>query len=273
MANTTGMPLHIKAKKHLGQNFLHDPNILGKITSAIAPSTNDNMVEIGPGHGALTTRLLDKLALLTVVEIDTDLISQLENISKTNNNRLKVIHHDALSFDFYSLRASSPGLIPNLRVVGNLPYNISTPLLFHLLKISGHIKDMHFLLQKEVVDRLAAGPHSKTYGRLSVMVQYYCKVEKLFHIPPGAFSPPPKVDSAFVRLTPWQPLPHPANNIETFAKLVRTSFSLRRKMLRKSLSGIVNSEVFNTAEIESDKRPENLSVADFVRLANSLEAS
>ncbi len=267
------MALPGKAKKHLGQNFLHDPNILGKIVAAIAPATSNNMVEIGPGQGALTTRLLDQLAKLTVIEIDNDLITPLESISSHYNNQLNVIHFDALKFNFASLAddcAPSQSGSPTLRVVGNLPYNISTPLLFHLLKESKHIKDMHFLLQKEVVDRLASEPHSKSYGRLSVMVQYYCKVEKLFQVPPGAFSPPPKVDSALVRLTPWQPPPHPAKNMGTFARLVKTAFSQRRKMLRKSLAGMVNPDIFAIAEIESDKRPENLSVAEFVRLANAL---
>ncbi len=260
------MVLPIKTKKHLGQNFLHDPNVLENIISAIAPSASDNMVEIGPGQGVLSTRLLERLTALTVVEIDIDLISQLEDINKNNSKLLKVIHHDALKFDFSCLHKSAS----DLRVVGNLPYNISTPLLFHLLTTHELINDMHFLLQKEVVDRLAAKPHSKSYGRLSVMVQYYCKVEKLFQVPPGAFNPPPKVDSAFVRLTPWHPLPYPARNIEIFKTLVKTSFSMRRKMLRKSLSGIVSPAVFTAAKIESDKRPENLSVADFVRLANAI---
>lgn len=247
-------------RKRFGQHFLHDANILEKIVAVINPQLADNIVEIGPGKGALTFPLAEHLSQLTVVELDRDLISHL----KTQNKNLIVHNADALKFDFSAL-TSEPH---SLRVAGNLPYNISTPLIFHLLKQSKKIKDMHFLLQKEVVDRLAADPGGKDYGRLSVMVQYVCKVENLFAVSPGSFSPPPKVDSAIVRLTPWAELPTKAKNHSQFSRIVQQAFSQRRKTLRRSLKTLVDEKQFIAAEIDSGLRPEQISVADFVSLSN-----
>jgi len=247
-------------RKRFGQHFLHDRQVLENIVTAIHPQKEDNMVEIGPGKGALTFPLAEHLNQLAVVELDRDLISQLE----TSGKSLTIHNADALKFDF-ALLAEKPH---SLRVVGNLPYNISTPLIFHLLKQAEKIKDMHFLLQKEVVDRLAANPGGKVFGRLSVMVQYDCKVEKLFTVSPGAFSPPPKVNSALIRLTPWLEPPAKTNNYQQFSRIVKTAFSQRRKTLRRSLKGLIHERQFIDAEIDSGLRPEQISVADFVSLSN-----
>ena len=251
-------------RKRFGQHFLHDRNVLEKIIAAIHPQANDNMVEIGPGKGALTFPLAEKLRQLTVIELDRDLVA---NLQRQHENL--IIHNaDALKFDFGALTTKPH----SLRIVGNLPYNISTPILFHLLEQADNIKDMHFLLQKEVVDRLAAQPGGKDYGRLSVMVQYHCKVEKLFLVSPGSFSPPPKVDSAFVRLLPWKQLPQKAKDFSRFTNIVRQAFSQRRKTLGKSLKNLVGKQQFENAGIDPALRPEQLSVEEFVRLANQSPA-
>ena len=253
-------PLKHHPRKRFGQNFLQDENVLQKIVAAINPQADDNLVEIGPGKGALTFPLLEKLKRLTVIELDRDLIAALQNHSQ----HLQVYNVDALRFDFSTL-ASGPH---SLRVAGNLPYNISTPLIFHLLQQADCIKDMHFLLQKEVVDRLAAVPGNKDYGRLSVMVQYHCKVEKLFEVDREAFKPVPKVTSAVVRLIPYPEPPYPADDILHFSRLVQQAFSQRRKTLRRSLKNLCDSTAFDAAGIDSGLRPEQLSVADFVKLSN-----
>lgn len=256
--------MHHRPRKRFGQNFLQDQNILNRMVAAIAPKPDDLIVEIGPGQGALTWPLLERLDQLTAIELDRDLIEPLRQRAATAG-RLTIHNADALSFDFRTLTAEDRPL----RVVGNLPYNISTPLTFHLLEQADFINDMHFLLQKEVVDRMAATPGSKIYGRLSVMVQYYCRVESLFRVGSGAFYPPPKVDSAFVRLIPYQQLPTTANNEKTLYVLVKQAFSQRRKTLRKSLGSLATATTFEQAEVNPGARPEQLSVADFVRLANS----
>ncbi|HFD87481.1 MAG TPA: 16S rRNA (adenine(1518)-N(6)/adenine(1519)-N(6))-dimethyltransferase RsmA [Gammaproteobacteria bacterium] len=253
-------------RKRFGQNFLHDANILRNMVQAIQPEPGQTLVEIGPGRGALTFLLLDKARKLTVIELDRDLITPLEQQAK-NHGELEIFSADALRFDFSKLAHDSKPL----RVVGNLPYNISTPLLFHLLKQTSLISDMHFLLQKEVVDRLAASPRSKDYGRLSIMVQYHCRVEPLFTVGPGAFTPAPKVDSAFVRLVPHQQYPYSANDLRTLENLVRQAFTQRRKMLRRSLKEMVTTKDFEAAEITPEKRAEELTVGDFVRLSNIME--
>jgi 16S rRNA (adenine1518-N6/adenine1519-N6)-dimethyltransferase len=234
---------------------------LQKIVAVIHPQADDHMVEIGPGEGALTFRLLERLEHLDVVELDRDLVAALQGRS----NKLIVHSADALEFDFGKLTDQPHAL----RVVGNLPYNISTPLLFHLLKYAPKIRDMHFLLQREVVDRMAAAPDSKTYGRLSVMVQYACKVEKLFNVSPRSFRPPPKVDSAVVRLIPHNEPPLTPEEFTRFELLVREAFSHRRKTLRKSLHDLVSTDTFERAGIDSGLRPEQLSVGDFVRLSQA----
>jgi 16S rRNA (adenine1518-N6/adenine1519-N6)-dimethyltransferase len=250
-----------QARKRFGQNFLHDQSVIAEIIHAIAPRPSDHMVEIGPGLGALTHPLLAVLPTLTVVELDRDLIERLKK-----NEQLVVHEQDALQFDFSSLAAP-------LRVVGNLPYNISTPLLFHLLTFTDHIEDMLFMLQNEVVDRICAKHGSKTYGRLSVMMQYFCEVEKCFLVPPEAFRPAPKVDSAIIRLTPHKTKPHVLDadvSNKDFETLLRTAFSQRRKTLRNNLKNDVDTKTLDALDFDLSLRPEMFSVADFVALANAL---
>jgi 16S rRNA (adenine1518-N6/adenine1519-N6)-dimethyltransferase len=252
-----------RARKRFGQNFLHDPAIIHRLVSAISPKSDDRVVEIGPGQGALTQPLLAQLDHLHAIELDRDLVPFLREQFTTQG--LEVHEADALKFDFRQLLNEKP-----LRVVGNLPYNISTPLLFHLLSYQEKILDMHFMLQLEVVDRLAAKPGSKTYGRLSVITQYYCHVEKLFHVPPGAFNPPPKVMSAIVKLTPRQS-EYVANNISLFEYVVKTSFSQRRKTLRNNLKQFLSLEQLDLLKQDLTLRPEQLSLQNFVELSNEID--
>lgn len=258
-----------RARKRFGQNFLVDETIIGKIIAAIAPRPTDNLIEIGPGLGALTAPLLEHCGKLTAIELDRDLAALLQEKFISG---LEVLQQDALKFDFTSLATKQP-----LRIAGNLPYNISTPLIFHLLRYRTLITDMHFMLQKEVVDRLAAAPGSKTYGRLSVMVQYYCKVQPLFNVPPGAFRPAPKVTSAIVRLIPHSTPPYSAENENILANIVKLSFQQRRKTLRNALKLMVSTEVAEAClaelSINPKVRPEELSVMEFVALSNQLTQS
>ncbi len=251
------------ARKRFGQNFLHDQNVIGKIVAAINPQPTDNLVEIGPGQGALTCQLLPKLKQMHAIELDRDLIPIVEEQCRTIGN-LTIHSSDVLRFDFDTLfKPDQP-----LRVVGNLPYNISTPLIFHLLEHRSLLKDMHFMLQKEVVDRLAAPPNSGTYGRLSVMVQRHCKVEPLFTIGPGAFNPPPKVHSSVVRLIPWDTPPVEIHSDQHFTELVTAAFAQRRKTLRNSLKKWVTPEQFEAATIDPTRRAETLSLQEFAALSN-----
>jgi len=259
-----------RARKRFGQNFLVDERLTGRIVRCIAPKQNDNLVEIGPGKGAITGLLLEYCDTLNVVELDRDLIPLLlAQFARYPN--FKIHQADALSFDFAKLiNGDKP-----LRIVGNLPYNISTPLIFHLLSYQSQVADMHFMLQKEVVLRLAAVPGDKNYGRLSIMAQYYCAVENLFEVPPESFEPAPKVDSAIVRLTPHKHLPHPADNLGKLEILVKTAFSQRRKTLRNSLKNLGLDEAQLSAmagltNLDLGKRAENLSLADYVQLCNTL---
>ena len=254
-----------KPRKRFGQNFLHDMRIIQRIVSSIAPKENEPVLEIGPGQGALTAVLLPHKPQLTAVEIDRDLAAMLR-IKFMDNKNFSLIEGDALQFDLRSLQAAPH----SLRVVGNLPYNISTPLLFHLLSQREYIRDMHFMLQKEVVQRMAAEPGSKDYGRLSIMAQYYCQVTSLFDVPPGSFFPPPKVMSAIVRLQPREP-ELAAHNTETLSQLVNIAFQQRRKTLRNTLKIIATETQIIAADINPDARSETLSVADFVRLSNQLD--
>ena len=258
-------PTTHRPRKRFGQNFLCDPHIIGRIVDAVAPRPCDHLLEIGPGQGAITAPLIQACPQLQVIEIDRDLIAQL--LAQFANYPAFTLHReDALKFDFARLFSEKP-----LRIVGNLPYNISTPLIFHLLsyveKHASCIGDMHFMLQKEVVQRLSASPGDKHYGRLSVMVQYYCVVESLFTVPPGAFTPRPKVESAIVRLVPHQTLPNCATDIEHFRHLVNTAFQQRRKTLRNTLKHFINPKEMDKLPIDSRLRPETLSVADFVDLS------
>lgn len=251
-----------RTRKRFGQHFLHDRNLVDLMVRTLGLQKDDTLVEIGPGRGALTYPLLEELPHLHVVELDRDLIALLRQ--ENSPERLTIHESDALRFDFRSLKpADKP-----LRVIGNLPYNISTPLIFHLLSQADAISDMTFMLQKEVVDRLTARPGTRDWGRLSIMVQYHCQADYLFFVPPGAFSPPPKVDSAVVRLMPHATLPHPADDEEHLRRLVAQAFTQRRKAIRNSLKSQVTLEQFAQAGIDAGLRPDQLSVADYVALAN-----
>lgn len=253
-----------KARKRFGQNFLHDEAIIDNIVSAINPQPDDFVVEIGPGLGAITAELIAKLARLHVVELDKDLIPFL--IAKFEHTGKLTIHQaDALSFDFAGLLEQNPQR--KLRIVGNLPYNISTPLIFHLIDQADAVLDMHFMLQKEVVERLAAGVGEKAYGRLGIMVQYHCLVEPLFDVPPESFNPPPKVDSAIVRLTPYNDKPVTTSNPKRLQQLVTQAFSMRRKTLRNALKKLVTEEQICAAGIDPQQRPEQVSLAQYAALA------
>ena len=251
-------------RKRFGQHFLRDKSVIQKIVSAIAASPGDHLVEIGPGQGALTQVLLRASGCkLDVIEIDRDLVAPLRVLAVCHPE-LTVHQADALTFDFACLAG---GGLP-LRLAGNLPYNISTPLIFHLLTFAGSIQDMHFMLQKEVVDRLAAMPCTKDYGRLSVMVQYHCRVDALFDVAPEAFDPPPRVDSGVVCLVPFQQKPFVADSFRHFSELVKTAFSQRRKTLRNSLRNMMDVSGSVDYPLDMQLRPEQVSVAEFVELSN-----
>jgi 16S rRNA (adenine1518-N6/adenine1519-N6)-dimethyltransferase len=246
-------------RRRFGQNFLHDAHVIDAIIKAIHPAPEDNVLEIGPGLGALTKPLLHKLDKLTAIEIDRDLQEYLTTLREAKG-KLHLIGADALKVDYSQFGSA-------LRIVGNLPYNISTPLLLRLMDYVSHIEDMYFMLQKEVVLRMSAHPRSKAYGRLSVMLQYYCEVEYLFDVPPEAFDPEPRVDSAIVRLSPYKIPPFEAVNRDALQRIVATAFSMRRKTLKNNLKGIVSSEQLCELGIIESMRPEDISVAEYVRLA------
>lgn len=252
-----------RPRKRFGQNFLHDPNVIRRIVSIINPRPGERLVEIGPGRGAITKGLLEAARRLDVVELDRDLVEPLAH-QCADLGSLTIHNADALRFALCTLY---PG--ERLRLVGNLPYNVSTPLLFRFLDQADCIRDMHFMLQREVVDRIAADPGSKTYGRLSVMIQVYCQTEPLFRIGPGAFTPAPKVESAFLRLTPHRPLPCPVLDPPFLSRLVSQAFAQRRKTLRNSLQGLVSAEQLQAQGLNLSQRAEELSVESFVNLANA----
>lgn len=253
-----------RPRKRFGQNFLRDHTVIDRIVRAISPLPGEHLVEIGPGLGALTAPLLRTLGTIDVVELDRDLIPHLQD-QLAPLGTLRVHNADALRFDFRQLVTGDE----KLRIAGNLPYNISTPLIFHLIEQADAIRDMHFMLQKEVVDRLAAAPDTGDYGRLSVMVQYYCRVERLFTVPPGAFHPVPKVDSAVVRLTPYAELPVRVADEQVFARVVAQAFSQRRKTLRNTLKGLVTADTMLSIHIDPGRRAETLSLQEFAALANT----
>lgn len=250
-----------RPRKRFGQNFLVDRGIIGRIVQAIAPGPEDRVVEIGPGHGALTSALLDILPRMDAVEIDRDLAAELARTYPPD--RLGIHVADALKFDL----ASIPGRI---RVVGNLPYNISSPLLFRLLEHADRIVDIHVMLQKEVVDRMAAAPGSSAYGRLGVMLGYRFRIERLFRVPPGAFRPQPKVESAVARLRPHPEPPWAAKDPQLFARVVALAFGQRRKTLRNALAAIADEAAITQAGIDPQARGETLTIGQFVQLANAL---
>ncbi len=292
-------PLKHKARKRFGQNFLHDQNIIQRIINSIAPASKQHLVEIGPGKGALTEHLVRAAGRLDVIELDRDLIPVLE--TKFSSYPGFTIHSaDALQFDFSSLLKpsanlelsaelepsanqepsagqKSPTKVHQLRLVGNLPYNIATALIFHLLDTIEIIQDMHFMLQKEVVERLTAQPGTKTYGRLSILVQYLCYAEQLFIVPPGAFTPAPKIDSAIIQLTPRKNLDDKGNShrielhnasLDDLSFIAKSAFSQRRKTLHNNLKKILSDEQIRLCDIDPGRRAETLSINEFVALTN-----
>ena len=253
-------------RKRFGQNFLHDQGIIDRIIGVINPGTEDHLIEVGPGQGALTNKLIDVCKHLDVIEIDRDLAADFQlRFSAKENFTLHTA--DVLKFDFTSL----PSRESAYRVIGNLPYNISTPLLFRLFTYKHLISEMLFMLQLEVVDRMSAEPCSKIYGRLSIMTQYYCKVEKLFNVPPTAFHPQPKVNSAIVRLRPWTEPPCLAENPAMLETVVRTAFSQRRKTLQNSLKKLLDKSLLESLSIDGTRRPETLSLEEYVTISNALK--
>ncbi len=256
-----------RPRKRFGQHFLHDPYVIHRIVNAISPQEGENMVEIGPGLGAMTCRLLEKLGRLDVVEIDKNLIPPLK-AACGKHGKLIVHNENALRFDFSRL-APAEG---KLRIVGNLPYNISTPLIFHLLKFTAFIQDMIFLLQKEVVQRINAAAATSDYGRLSVMVQYRCHTEQLLNVDPSAFSPAPKVDSALIRLIPFEKAVFAINDEAHFARLVTKVFNQRRKTLKNALIGLLSEDQIAAAGIEPGVRGETLSIQQLADLSNRATA-
>lgn len=246
-------------RKRFGQNFLHNNHVIENILRAINPQPDDNILEIGPGLGAITQPLLRRMNRLRAVEIDWDLQEYLAALPIAQG-KLELISADALTIDYSQFGS-------NLRVIGNLPYNISTPLLIHLLQFISSIEDMYFMLQKEVVDRMAAQPGTKAYGRLSVMLQYHCEVESLFDVPPEAFDPKPKVDSAVVRLIPYKQPCFETVAVDVLERLVGSAFAMRRKTLTNNLKGIITADQLSELGIEGSKRPEQISVAEYVQLA------
>lgn len=255
-----------QARKRFGQNFLHDQGVIQRIVDAINPTEEDHLLEIGPGQGALTRPLADSGAKLDCVELDRDLASYLEQ-QFARRESVSIIQQDILKFDLTTLTESDAR---TLRVIGNLPYNISTPVMFHLLKSHSMIKDMVFMLQLEVVHRLAAKPGNKNYGRLGLMTQYYCDVQHLFNVPSAAFTPKPKVSSAIVRLVPHREFPVFAKDVGCLQTVIRTAFNQRRKTLKNSLKAIISEESLKALPLEMGQRPENLSLEDYVLISDAL---
>ena len=258
------MPGH-RARKRFGQHFLADPGVIGAILSAVHATKDDVVVEIGPGQGAITAALAASAGELHAIELDRNLVRRLRH-QYDGNSRVTIHEADALTFDYASLG-------DKLRIVGNLPYNISTPLLFKLLNFRERILDMHFMLQKEVVDRMAAGPGSKTYGRLSIMLGCHLNIESLFDVDKSAFDPPPKVQSAVVRLDPLPPDTYDIQDPRLLSEIVTNAFMKRRKTIRNSLKDHVEAADFEAAGIDSGLRPEQISIVKYVELCNHLARS
>ncbi|MGR9106540.1 MAG: 16S rRNA (adenine(1518)-N(6)/adenine(1519)-N(6))-dimethyltransferase RsmA [Gammaproteobacteria bacterium] len=252
-----------RPRKRFGQNFLEDSSVIAQLLTAINPQPNEHLVEIGPGTGALTEPLLARCDHLDVVEIDRDLAAFLKSRFAHAKN-LNVHCADALDVNF----AEFPESGKKIRVIGNLPYNISTPLLFHLLDQRSPIQDMHFMLQKEVVERICASPGTKDFGKLSIMLQLVLETEKCFEVSARSFRPMPKVDSAFIRLIPRPSPLHAVTDIELFRTLVTQAFSRRRKTLKNALCGLLSAEDIASLDVNPTARPENIEIADFARLSN-----
>lgn len=256
------------ARKRFGQNFLFDEYVIDQIVTAIAPHKGENLVEIGPGLGALTEPVTNIVDHLSVIELDRDLAKRLRE-HPFIKNKLTVIEQDALKFDFSELANDG-----KMRIFGNLPYNISTPLMFHLFSFSEHIQDMYFMLQLEVVKRLCAADNDSLYGKLSVMAQYYCSTTAVVMVPPSAFKPAPKVDSAVVQLIPHKTPPVELHSVSLLESVVGTAFNQRRKTIRNSLKNIISEASLSTLDIDAERRAQTLSLAEFARIANFIyEAS
>lgn len=253
-----------KPRKRFGQNFLIDESIVEQIVSSLNPKAADHLIEIGPGLGALTNVLIQSKAQLTLVELDRDLVAELQQ-RFVGNSRIQIISADALKTDFTALASGS-----KLRIIGNLPYNISTPLLFHLMPQLNVIGDMHFMLQKEVVNRITASPGSGEWGRLGIMLQFYCETEALMDVPASAFNPPPKVESAVVRLIP-RARPMADIDPKNLEVVVRTAFNNRRKTLRNCLKNLIDTGTLESLEIDPQARPETLSLGDFIRITREVQ--
>jgi 16S rRNA (adenine1518-N6/adenine1519-N6)-dimethyltransferase len=254
-----------QAKKRFGQNFLHNDAVISSIVDVINPEPGENLVEIGPGLGALTEPVVERAGKLSVVELDRDLAHRLRHHPFLAPH-LTIYETDALKFDFSELASPEKPL----RIFGNLPYNISTPLIFHLLTFNDKVQDMHFMLQKEVVQRMAAGPHCKAYGRLSIMTQYQCQVMPVMEIGPEAFKPAPKVDSAIVRLIPHKKIKNPVKDIAALNTICLAAFNQRRKTIRNSFKKIISSDQLIALDIDPGLRPENLTLDNYILLANWL---
>lgn len=267
MARMKHFPTRHRPRRRFGQNFLRDESVVHRMNMAIGAQASEHLVEIGPGRGALTGTLLSSGCTLDVIELDRDLVPGLL-ASFGLNPRFTLHSADALDFDFAALAEDGR----KLRVVGNLPYNISTPLIFELLAEAPRIHDMHFMLQREVVQRLAAEPGGKAWGRLGIMAQYHCRVEHLFDVPPQAFSPSPAVHSAVVRLIPWEPSPWPACDETRLGAVVRTAFGQRRKTLRNNLKALIDSNHLEALGIDPGARPETLALTQFIDIANAIHA-
>ena len=252
-----------QAKKRFGQNFLHNDAVISDIIDAINPEPGENLIEIGPGLGALTEPVIDRAKKLSVVELDRDLAKRLRHHPFLAPH-LTIYETDALSFDFAQLATDEKPL----RIFGNLPYNISTPLIFHLLTFKDKVQDMHFMLQKEVVQRMAAEPHCKAYGRLSIMTQYQCQVIPVMEIGPEAFKPAPKVDSAIVRLIPHTDIKNPVKEISALNTVCLAAFNQRRKTIRNGFKNLISVAQLEALNIDANLRPENLTLDDYIMLAN-----
>ncbi len=259
------MDIQHRARKRFGQNFLSDDGIIRRIVQSINPKKGDRIIEIGPGLGAITRPILDIVGEMDVIELDRDIIPKLQ-LNCGLDRPLHVHNVDVLKFDFASLGYDQP-----LRIIGNLPYNISTPIIFHLVEYRSLIKDMYFMLQKEVVDRLAAAPDTSNYSKLSVMAQYHFNVTPLFIVPPESFQPVPKVDSAIVRLIPHARPPIDIDNEKAFAQLVSKAFSQRRKTLRNVLKDICSTEQIEAAGISASARAQSLSLSQFAALYKQIQ--
>lgn len=253
-----------RARKRFGQHFLHDRNIIERILSAVDPQPGENLLEIGPGQGALTYPLLQRCEKLVAIELDRDLVAILRERSQ-NSAQLEIINADILKFELASIARGE-----KFRLVGNLPYNISTPLMFHLLESAALIQDMHFMVQKEVGQRIVASCGDSSYGRLSVMLQLHCRCQYLFDVAPTCFTPPPKVDSAVIRLIPREAPAVDIDDYENFAQIVQSAFNQRRKTISNSLKSILDRETIIACGVDPGLRAERLEIADFAKLSRAL---